>query len=124
VVFVGKSLTAEGGQNPIEPALLGKPILFGPNMQNFEAIARAFVEAGAARQVRDEAELEVACAELLSQPEQAAEMGRRARQVVKENAGAIGRTAEMILRHWDGMEFQFDPVEPRPEPKRAGAVSG
>ena len=41
LVFVGKSLTAEGGQNPLEPAALGKPIVFGPNMQNFQAITAA-----------------------------------------------------------------------------------
>ncbi|MGH7976585.1 MAG: 3-deoxy-D-manno-octulosonic acid transferase, partial [Limisphaerales bacterium] len=35
LVFVGKSLTAIGGQNPIEPGALGKPMVFGPNMQNF-----------------------------------------------------------------------------------------
>ncbi len=43
VVFVGKSLTAIGGQNPIEPGALGKAIVFGPNMQNFADITRAFL---------------------------------------------------------------------------------
>ncbi len=42
-IFVGKSLVADGGQNPIEPGALGKAMVFGPNMQNFEAIARSFV---------------------------------------------------------------------------------
>ncbi|HMJ67070.1 MAG TPA: glycosyltransferase N-terminal domain-containing protein, partial [Candidatus Binatia bacterium] len=41
VIFVGKSLTTEGGQNPIEPGALAKPMVFGPNMQNFESIANA-----------------------------------------------------------------------------------
>src|SRR5438309_1947017 len=54
VIFVGKSLKAEGGQNPIEPGALGKPVVFGPNMQNFEAIAQSFVSQNAAVQVRDE----------------------------------------------------------------------
>jgi 3-deoxy-D-manno-octulosonic-acid transferase len=44
VVFVGKSLTAFGGQNPIEPGAQGKAIIFGPNMQNFTDITRAFPE--------------------------------------------------------------------------------
>lgn len=43
VVFVGKSLTAEGGQNPIEPGALGRAMIFGPNMQNFAPIAAEFV---------------------------------------------------------------------------------
>ena len=38
VIFVGKSLTAEGGQNPIEPGALGKAMVFGPNMQNFAEV--------------------------------------------------------------------------------------
>ncbi len=63
VIFVGKSLTAEGGQNPIEPGALGKPMIFGPNMQNFQAIAKAFVERRGAIQVRDAQELESASLE-------------------------------------------------------------
>ena len=43
VIFVGKSLTAAGGQNPIEPGALGKPMVFGPNMQNFADVVRAFL---------------------------------------------------------------------------------
>jgi len=43
VIFVGKSLTAQGGQNPIEPGVLGKAMVFGPNMQNFAEVARNFV---------------------------------------------------------------------------------
>jgi 3-deoxy-D-manno-octulosonic-acid transferase len=81
-------------------------------MQNFETIAKAFVEGHAAVQVRNEAELITACADLLANSDRAAELGRNAQRVVKENAGAIGRTAEMILRHWDGMEFQCEPVRP------------
>lgn len=99
LVFVGKSLTAEGGQNPIEPAALGKPVLFGPNMQNFPQIAPEFVRRGGAVQVRDAAELEKALAELLRSPARRDELGRIAKQVVQENQGSIERTVEMILRH-------------------------
>jgi 3-deoxy-D-manno-octulosonic-acid transferase len=97
VIFVGKSLTAEGGQNPIEPGALGKPMVFGPNMQNFEAIARAFVERQGALQVKDAAGLEEALALLLANGDKAAELGRNAQQVVRENLGAIERTIEMIV---------------------------
>ncbi len=38
VVFIGKSLTAHGGQNPVEPVLAGQPVVYGPNMENFAAI--------------------------------------------------------------------------------------
>ena len=99
VVFVGKSLTAVGGQNPIEPGLLGKAMVFGPNMQNFADVTRNFVNAGAARQVPTPEALEPALATLLGNAELRAEMGRKAVQVVRENQGAIDRTVAMILEH-------------------------
>ena len=104
-IFVGKSLTVEGGQNPIEPGALGRPMVFGPNMQNFEAIARAFVEQNGARQVRDAAELETAVAELLADPAKAAELGRNARRIVRENSGGIERTVDMIVERLVGGEI-------------------
>jgi 3-deoxy-D-manno-octulosonic-acid transferase len=99
VIFVGKSLTTEGGQNPIEPGALGKPMVFGPNMQNFEAIAKAFVANRGALQVSNEAELEAALAELLGDENRAAEVGRNALRVVSENTGAIERTVDMIVEY-------------------------
>lgn len=97
VVFVGKSLTATGGQNPIEPAALGRAVVFGPNMQNFAAIAEAFVREGGALQVRDAAGLEAAVAGLLADPARRAQLGEAARRVVRTQAGALERTVEMIV---------------------------
>ena len=118
-IFVGKSLTAEGGQNPIEPGALGKPMIFGPNMQNFEAIARGFVEKGGAIQVRDAAELEQHLDALLSDESRMAELGRNALKVVSENLGAIERTVDMIAAHLPGGEkVSASPARPgvsRPE---------
>jgi 3-deoxy-D-manno-octulosonic-acid transferase len=99
VVFVGKSITAKGGQNPIEPALLGKPVVFGPNMQNFRSIVEAFVEGRGVMQVRNAAELEKVFASLLSDEKQRTELGRNARAIVEKNQGAVDRTVEMLLRH-------------------------
>jgi 3-deoxy-D-manno-octulosonic-acid transferase len=99
VIFVGKSLTAEGGQNPIEPGAIGKAMIMGPNMQNFLAIAKAFVEAKGAIQIRDAAELEQAIRELLADAPKREALGRNARQVVRENRGAIDRTVDMIVKH-------------------------
>jgi len=96
LVFVGKSLTAEGGQNPIEPAALGKAMIFGPNMQNFKAVANAFVSERAAIQVQDAAELEQAIAELLTDDRRRSEVGARALEVVKKNLGATERTVKII----------------------------
>jgi 3-deoxy-D-manno-octulosonic-acid transferase len=99
VVFVGKSLAATGGQNPIEPGAQGKAMIFGPNMQNFADIARNFVAQNAAIQVQDPETLKNAIAELLADGKRRAELGRNALQVVHENLGAIDRTLEMILEH-------------------------
>ncbi len=97
VVFVGKSLTAIGGQNPIEPGALGKPMVFGPNMQNFAEATRSFVAQNGAVQVSDAAALESAVADLLADEARRAELGRNALKVVAENHGALDRTVEMIL---------------------------
>jgi len=97
VVFVGKSLTAMGGQNPIEPAALGKPVVFGPNMQNFKDITRIFLDQDAAVQIKDAAGLERALTELLENPARRADLGSRAKAAVARNLGAIERTVEMIL---------------------------
>ena len=97
VVFIGKSLTAAGGQNPIEPGALGRAMVFGPNMQNFADITQHFLKKNAARQVHNAEELETTVAELLNDQARRAELGRNALTVVAENLGAIDRTVEMIL---------------------------
>jgi 3-deoxy-D-manno-octulosonic-acid transferase len=97
VVFVGKSLTASGGQNPIEPGALGRAMVFGPNMQNFAGIARDFVAKNGAVQVGGPEALEKAIAGLLADENRRAETGRNAQRVVRENLGAIDRTVEVIL---------------------------
>ena len=99
VVFVGKSLTAFGGQNPIEPGAQGKAIVFGPNMQNFTDITRAFLAKNAAVQVKTPEELERIIGELLADDARRAALGRAALAVVAENLGAVERTVEMILPH-------------------------
>ena len=96
-IFVGKSLTAEGGQNPIEPGALGKPMVFGPNMQNFEAVVSALLAGDGAIQVKDAEALEGALYKLLADANLRSQLGENARRVVRENLGAIERTVEMVL---------------------------
>ncbi len=103
VIFVGKSLSAQGGQNPIEPGILGKAMVFGPNMQNFDAIAKTFVSQKGALQVQDAAGLEAAIERVLTEPGLDRELGQNALRVVQENAGAIERTVEMMLDHFEDM---------------------
>lgn len=97
VVFVGKSLTAQGGQNPIEPASLGKAVIFGPYMQSFTAIAADLVASHGAQQVHSAAELEPAIAKLLSDANLRQEMGKNAVAVVARNRGSVDRTVDMII---------------------------
>jgi 3-deoxy-D-manno-octulosonic-acid transferase len=105
VVFVGKSMAAIGGQNPIEPAAFGKAMVFGPNMQNFADIARNFIAKNGAVQVNDPEALETAIAGLLSDDNRRAELGRNAQRIVRENLGAVDRTVEMILKELGGGEI-------------------
>jgi 3-deoxy-D-manno-octulosonic-acid transferase len=98
VVFIGKSLTAEGGQNPIEPAALGKPVVFGPHMENFPQIVPQFLAQHGARQVGDEAELGRVVEELLADPAARAALGQRGQAVVRQNQGSLEKTVELIVR--------------------------
>ena len=110
VIFVGKSLTAEGGQNPIEPGALAKAMVFGPNMQNFTDVARSFVAQDGAVQVLNAAELESALAQLLADPARREQLGRNAVRVVRENLGGVERTVDMIVERLKHKEFYVAPT--------------
>ncbi len=109
LIFVGKSLTAEGGQNPIEPGALGKAMVFGPHMQNFAEVVRSLLAGNAAVQVRDAAELQKVTAELLADEPRRRQLGLNARTVVHQNLGAIERTVDMIVKHLEGGELYVAP---------------
>jgi 3-deoxy-D-manno-octulosonic-acid transferase len=96
IVFVGGSLVDHGGHNILEPAVHGKPIVFGPHMQNFAEIAEAFLKSQAAIQVADAGELASVCARLASDPVERARLGAAARALVEANRGAKPRTLEAI----------------------------
>ena len=97
VVFMGKSLTAHGGQNPVEPILAGKPVLFGPHMENFSPLARALLENDGALQVSDASELRDHCAELLRDPARRSELVANGAAVLAAHRGATARTARLVL---------------------------
>ncbi|MGH7936334.1 MAG: 3-deoxy-D-manno-octulosonic acid transferase, partial [Chthoniobacterales bacterium] len=65
IVFIGKSLTTHGGQNPVEAIVADRPVVFGPHMENFARLAEALVAAGGAVQAHDEPELASCLAKLL-----------------------------------------------------------
>jgi 3-deoxy-D-manno-octulosonic-acid transferase len=98
VVFVGGSLVDTGGHNILEPAIFGKPIVFGPHMQNFAEIARTFLDNGAAIQVRTGRELGPVLLELLGDPVRRASLGAAARALVEANRGARIKTLTAIAQ--------------------------
>jgi 3-deoxy-D-manno-octulosonic-acid transferase len=95
-VFVGGSLADHGGHNILEPAIFGKPIVFGSHMQNFKEIADAFLGNDAAVQVASERELEQTLVELVTDPVRRARLGAAARALVEANRGAKTKTLEVI----------------------------
>jgi 3-deoxy-D-manno-octulosonic-acid transferase len=96
IVFMGKSLTAHGGQNPVEPIIAGKPVVFGPHMENFATLAKALVLKKGAIQVPDMDSLELTIAELLRDSEACQRLVQRAREVLSEHQGATARAAGLI----------------------------
>ncbi len=96
VIFVGKSLVGVGGQNIVEAAASGHPVVFGPNMQNFKAIAAEFVAAGAGVQVADQHEFVHALRDLLHDAQLRAKVTGAAKTVIARNVGATDRTVELI----------------------------
>ena len=97
LAFVGKSLRGNGGQNFIEAAPVGVPIVIGPNMQNFKVITREFINQHAVVQVTDEFELASALQALFTSDKVRKELGERARATFKANLGAAKKTAEVIV---------------------------
>jgi 3-deoxy-D-manno-octulosonic-acid transferase len=96
VVFMGKSLTAHGGQNPVEPILVGKPVVFGPHMENFGTLAKALVTTHGAIEVPGADALEHVVAELLHDSEARQRLVNNAREVLKAHQGATARAAALI----------------------------
>jgi len=96
VAFVGGSLVHVGGHNLLEPAALGIPVLTGPHTFNSADIAKILIETGAARVVKDGAELGQTVASLLSNPQERARMGALGRAAVEQNRGALEKLLSLI----------------------------
>ncbi len=95
-VFIGGTFCARGGQNMLEPAALGKPVVSGPSLSNFEEIARLLVGVGGMRVIDNPVDLAGALTELLKDPARAREIGGRSVDAVKTGRGAIDRTMDLI----------------------------
>ncbi|MDR1397042.1 MAG: hypothetical protein LBJ14_04860 [Desulfarculales bacterium] len=99
VAFVGGSLAPFRGHNPLEPALQGVPVLFGPDMDDFALPAGELQDAGAARTVNDEEEFYENCRELMADPDLARRMGGQGRKLCLRNQGAVERIIASLP--WD-----------------------
>jgi 3-deoxy-D-manno-octulosonic-acid transferase len=103
IVFIGKSLTAQGGQNPVEPIMAGKPVVFGPHMENFATLAKALVRKKGAIQVRDVDSLEMTIAGLLRDSDARQRLLQNARDVLSKHHGATARAAVSIHELHSGL---------------------
>jgi len=96
VVFIGKSMTAHGGQNPVEPIIARRPVVFGPHMENFVTLAGTLVSKEGAIQVRDVESLQRTIENLLGDSEARQRLVRNAREVLDQHRGATARAAALI----------------------------
>ena len=99
LVVIGGSLIRHGGQNPIEPARLARPILLGPSMENFAEESERLLAAGGAQRFLDDGDLRHAISELARDPEARERLGQRAAETVRAGQDTAERYADAILAH-------------------------
>lgn len=97
LAFVGGSFVRRGGQNVLEPAGQGKPVLFGPHMESFKDSVQVLVGRGGI-QVATPDQLYRVARELLSRPEEIEALGVMAREAVSAIRGASARNVDHMLR--------------------------
>ena len=95
LAFIGGTLVARGGHNPIEAARVGVAVCFGPHMEDFSEIAEEFIEAGAARQI-DEENIFVVFQDLLRHVDKLKAMGQAGRSCVARAGGVVERHLDCI----------------------------
>ncbi len=96
IAFLGGSLVNKGGHNPIEPAILGLPVLFGPHMEDFFEIAISLIKEGGGEQVSDAKMLKHALEPLLSSEELRCKRGAAAKKCVIRQRGVIEKHLEIL----------------------------
>ncbi|HUK39633.1 MAG TPA: hypothetical protein VLX11_01265, partial [Candidatus Acidoferrales bacterium] len=99
VAFVGGSLVDAGGHNLLEPARLGKPVLFGPFTSNFASLALEMTQRHAGIQVAGAEDLTRELSDLLADPEKCRAMGKEASQVAAEDDGVMERNLALAQRY-------------------------
>lgn len=101
VAFIGASLIPKGGHNPLEPAYWGRPVLFGPYMDDFSDPAQVLLQAGGAETITDADGLAEAAITIMTDDHKAAAMGRAAARACSAQMGAAEKTVNLVLEVLD-----------------------
>lgn len=101
IAFIGGSLVAQGGHNPLEPAAFAKPVLFGPDMSDFSEISNLLLGGKGSFQVETEFELETVIQSLLADTDLRSETGKKNLEIFLEHSGAVKR----IIKHMEYLNF-------------------
>jgi 3-deoxy-D-manno-octulosonic-acid transferase len=96
IAFIGGTLVDAGGQNPIEAAALGLPIIIGPSFYNFTDIGRMLRESEAVCEVKDSEQLAASVVDCFRDPNLRHQRGENARGVVERNRGALEKLLKLI----------------------------
>ena len=96
LAFIGGSLVPQGGHNPLEPAMFGKPILFGPHYTDFLQVSELLVKENGAFRVETRSEIEEKLEKILKSPSLAAQMGEAGYRTFFGNSGAVARTIDKM----------------------------
>ena len=97
IAIIGKSFLGTGGQNPLEPAYWGKPIVCGPHMENFPFM-QEFYDEGAAFEIHPSS-LADKIGELLADPDAAKEAGKKARRLYESKSGGVEKAMEIVEKY-------------------------
>jgi 3-deoxy-D-manno-octulosonic-acid transferase len=126
LAYAGGSLIPTGGQNPIEAWSAGVPVVSGPHMENFRAVAAAGEKLGILRRVGGVDELARRIGDALRDRPALAALGERARRLVEESRGAAEKTAELLAELLaakrtddDGTAGRRRQLAPGREPRRS-----
>jgi 3-deoxy-D-manno-octulosonic-acid transferase len=106
IAFVGGSLAPKGGHNLLEPAFFGIPVLFGPHTYNFFTMSELMIKYNAGKMVADESELLNVMSGLLTQRSKREEIGKRAKEFVEQNQGALERVMGILAPYIEMSKVQ------------------
>jgi 3-deoxy-D-manno-octulosonic-acid transferase len=101
IIFCGGSLVPFGGQNILEAAVWGKPVIYGPSMEHFLEAKALLERVGAGFIVEDKDELVKTAKWLLENPDESDRLGRLARNEIESNIGSAKKQVENVFRLLD-----------------------